>query len=569
MNNYLTNLSLISDVRDFSTITYASNLGYFDGKLTNEAPLKYEIINLAKKGEVFDYYLIFASEEVLNLPRKNAMNLTTIEYFKNCIVEYLDSIKTSYPIIEKTLSEYINTKDYVEKSLRILKISDNQNSKQEWGRIIDFLQETFNPNTQNNYYMDFTGGSRVTSLVTTLLPHLLELYGASVKQIIYADINKEKRIVDLTSYYTIINEYENAHKDDSDFTKISAFKNLGGSVSTETINNVQTLDIIKETEEQNLSNKNKKKNSDNLLTQSKNASNIEKAIINKSIKSVNDVYSRTPFDKLLKQKDADLIKNFRESIVDILIDQKVLIPTKKTNNFKKDVKNFLEASDSYYEKYDKKNNMISGVVYQLQQLFLKLNYTDEDPLIVFKNMFDLTKLKINPTFSVSASKFQTDSFLNYIDKNNIMFEDEDSYSYFDWYKKYHVLMNIYLSFGFPFACTGRSFTYKNVENHYLNEVKKLLNQLTDLKHKDNFSYKEKIKELTIIENIENEIPERINFSLWRTQNVNSDFEKVLIKRIQEVRPYRNAISHNLNRDIKKEKELAAKIKDWIHEYQKI
>ena len=73
----------------------------------------------------------------------------------------------------------------------------------------------------------------------------------------------------------------------------------------------------------------------------------------------------------------------------------------------------------------------------------------------------------------------------------------------------------------------------------------------------------------IIENIENEIPERINFSLWRTQNVNSDFEKVLIKRIQEVRPYRNAISHNLNRDIKKEKELAAKIKDWIHEYQKI
>ena len=585
MNNYLNTLSLISDSKEFKEIEYESDLGLFTGYLSNEAPLKYEITKLAQSNELFDNYILFVTDKVMKDVKKNAGNKTTIQYFTDFIIQYMSDISNQYPEIKNKLDNYGSIEDYVKQSIKIMRISNTPNEKEQWGQIINFLTENFDPDNPTYYYIDYTGGSRAASLIVSLLSHVLELFNAKIQQIIYADILKDKRrISDLTSYYNIINEYEKQSAN-----KIDLLKNLGANISKEAEKDAKDLQIIQDTQNTNFSKdesviKENRKKIQEKQKKNQSSDNLTKAIINDSAKQSSKVNESNAFTKLLNQKDSELIKNFKESIVGILIDHGIFYQpiqnhekkhaskkgNAKNDSFKKRVLEKMMTSDKYYEHFNKEGKMISGVIYQLQQLMIKCQTSTSDPLQLFEELSDITKIpKMNKYFSVSASETHTQAFTDYIEKKDVRIKDEENLNLLDWYEEYHKLQNIYLSHGFPFACSGLNTTYKEVEKYYHNKVDQLLKELSALKKENEEAYKQKITQLSSIDALEETIPEKLNFHFWETRNISSDFEQTLIRRIQKVRPYRNAISHNLKRNPVEEKNIANEIRDWIKEYQQL
>lgn len=575
MNNYLTTLSLINDFRSFTQVEYESDLGKFTGYLSNEAPFKYEITNLAKSGEIFDNFILFVTDEVMDDVKKNAGNRTTIQYFTDFMIQYITEIAEQYPEVKQKLEQYSSIEEYVKKSIHCMRVVNTPSEKEQWGPIINFLTEYFDPDNPTYYYVDYTGGSRVASMAVTLLLHFLEKLTAKVQQIIYADILKNnKQISELTSHYNIINEYENLYL--KDYLKI--LKNLGFDVDPEAEDAAQVLENIQKAQSININRddqarKEFQKRIEQTKKESQFSNNLIKAIINDIAARAAAVNESDAFTKLLNKRDDDLIKGFRENIVEILIDHDVICQTgnsqKKKKNFKKDTKDNILVVDNYYEKYNNNGEMFSGVIYQLQQLFLRCRVSDKDPIQLFNELSDIRNMTIKEYYAVSASAIQTRAFTNFIEQNNIQFEEESQWNRLHWYETYHELQNIYLNNGFPFACTTKNNVLKNVEDYYHSKVNTLLKELSDLKRTDREAYQKRIKELSSIEVLEKEIPEELNFNFWKTRNVPDGFEIELVKRIQTVRPYRNAISHNLKRDPIQEKEIADNIREWIKEYQQL
>ena len=575
MNNYLTTLSLINDNRPLKQMEYESDLGNFTGYLSNEAPFKYEITNLAKSGEIFDNFILFVTDEVMDDVKKNAGNRTTIQYFTDFMIQYITEIAEQYPEVKQKLEQYSSIEEYVKKSIHCMRVVNTPSEKEQWGLIIKFLTEYFDPDNPTYYYVDYTGGSRVASMAVTLLLHFLEKLKAKVQQIIYADILKNnKQISELTSHYNIINEYENLYL--KDYLKI--LKNLGFDVDSKAEDAAEVLENIQKAQSININRddqtkKEYQKRIEEMKKESQFSNNLIKAIINDIAARASAVNESDAFTKLLNKRDDDLIKGFRENIVEILIDHDVICQTgnsqKKKKNFKKDTKDNILVVDNYYEKYNNNGEMFSGVIYQLQQLFLRCRVSDKDPIQLFNELSDIRNMTIKEYYAVSASAIQTRAFTNFIEINNIEFEEESQWNRLDWYETYHELQNIYLNNGFPFACTTKNNVLKNVEDYYHSKVNTLLKELSDLKSADRETYQKRVKELSSIEVLEKEIPEELNFNFWKTRNVPDGFEIELVKRIQTVRPYRNAISHNLKRDPIQEKEIADNIREWIKEYQQL
>ena len=162
-NVILTNLSILSNMAKL--FVYKSDIGEISGKQTNEAPIKYLISYLNKNAKSVGRILTVATKEA----------------------------KESYDNICKVLKEYGEEKNIAIPEPEMIETTENT--------IAETIQEISNKiSTDDEVYIDTTGGFRNSSYLLMGAVRVLEYSDIKVKKAVYSNYQKE-RIEDITDLY--------------------------------------------------------------------------------------------------------------------------------------------------------------------------------------------------------------------------------------------------------------------------------------------------------------------------------------------------------------------------------
>lgn len=162
-NVILTNLSILSNMAKL--FVYKSDIGEISGKQTNEAPIKYLISYLNKNAKSVGRILAVATKEA----------------------------KESYDNICKVLKEYSEEKNIAIPEPEMIETTENT--------IAETIQEISNKiSTDDEVYIDTTGGFRNSSYLIMGAVRVLEYSDIKVKKAVYSNHQKEK-IEDITDLY--------------------------------------------------------------------------------------------------------------------------------------------------------------------------------------------------------------------------------------------------------------------------------------------------------------------------------------------------------------------------------
>ncbi len=595
MNYFIETLTLINKKltkEEFAEriIEYsAPNGNKYYGRLTNEGTSKFLVDSLAKNNALFDRIIVLATKECME-DIISAVGTTSFEYYKKVMAEYVEKLYNDYPKLKNQVNERYSTyKEYIDYIIKPVVIPNNPDKK-DAQNVIGAI-ESFGNDT--NIYLDFTGGSRVASFIAILLIRILQACNANIKNILYANIQKESEIIDLTDNYNMLTTIENiaiAKSNQNTTDILTQLKTVIPSISNKDLNNAEKIRETIQHESTNLkkdSEKDKTEKTRILEQASKNANKIVGSVLSSGVETAKKHMANSPFDKLKKMKSDDLIMNFYEEMFGVLVDMDFIIGADTTNNkddVKKNIKDAILANDKYYSSVSKKGYEVGGVVYRTVKWLESTKKFNNNPI---KNFYYKTSINANNkdferidslNFVVGVNKEMNDSFLDYLGRNNIEITDNSE----NLLHEFSRLQRIYFNYGFPFACSNNGKVYDEISNYYFEAVKKLMYELSELKHNDSKKYNEYLDELiSERERIEDKIPYMIKMTdIWNFNHLKfnelgiseSEFIKVLCKRLGEVRLCRNAIAHKLSNQYSKpeyKKSISAKIIMWIEEYERM
>ena len=598
MNYFIETISLIPKnltPETFKETEYLTPQGrIFKGKHTNEGPSKYLMWSLAKEGKLFDKVIMLVTKECVELPVQAVYGKTTCEYYVDSMKEYVKQLSDEFDLIKKQLdSNYGGSVDeYIRRAFKPVFIPSDPSEK-ESGEIAKAII----PNDEIiedkiDMHLDFTGGSRVASLISLLLVRMLEAAGSKVKRIVYGNIlDKPTRIVDLTeSYDYLLEPIENiarAHLNDSSTDIIAEFKKFGLATDDD-IRDASQIDLKNEEVSRNLKKQSEdkiKSDEEELDKLSSSSAGVAGVVKRKSTEKTKASNKKSPFTKLLGFSDEKLIVDFYEEVFGILYDLNVIICAVSgltADKQKEAIKNAIKANDNYYIKYNKSGKECAGVLQKAKKwLALLRDNPHYEPLKTFKNKTKATAREYDYISSLpyvkGLSGTHTDIFADYLIQSSTEVNCE---SPIDAFKEYTRLQRIYFNCGFPFMCMGtnNSEMYPEIKDYYFEKVEDLMVSLSELRSENRVLYTDRLNEL--IENsaaLEKEIPYMVEMSVWDVNETKFDsdddkkeFITILCKRIEKVRPYRNAISHNAANeysDLSAQKLMAAQIREWLYEYE--
>ena len=566
----------------------------FKGKHTNEGPSKYLMWCLAKEGKLFDKVIMLVTKECVEIPVQAVYGKTTCEYYVDSMKEYIKQLSVEFDSIKNRLDSNYggNVDEYIHKVFKQVLIPSDPSEK-ESGEIAKAII----PNDEIiegkiDMHLDFTGGSRVASLISLLLVRMLEAAGSKVKRIVYGNIlDMPTRIVDLTeSYEYLLEPIENIAKarlSDSSSDIIAEFKKFGLATDDD-IKDASQIDQKKEEASRNLKKKSDDKiklDEDELDKLSSKSSGVAGAIKKQNTEKAKASNVASPFTKLLAFNDEKLIVDFYEEVFGILYDLNVILCTVSevsADKQKEMIKNTIKANDSYYIKYNKKGKEIAGVLQKTKKWIALLRDNPHyEPLKTLRSKSKITAKEYEYVSSMNyvkgLSETHTNAFAEYLIQSNTEVNCELP---FDIFKEYARLQRIYFNCGFPFMCMGTNNNemYPEIKDFYFEKVESLMASLSELHSKNRNLYTKRLNEL--LKNttaLEKEIPYMVEMSVWEAneEKFNSDADKkefitTLCERIEKVRPYRNAISHkaaNEYSDLSAQKSMAAQIREWLYEYE--
>lgn len=597
MNYFIETISLIKhDItsnaffeRNYSTPTGTS----FKGKHTNEVPSKYLMWCLAKEGKLFDKVIMLVTKECVE-DSVQILGKTTYEYYIDSMKEYIKQLSTEFDSVKKLLDSNYNGSidEYIRRTFKKVLVPAEPSGEESAA-----IAKTIFPNDEKieentGIHFDFTGGSRVVNLISLLLIRMLETAGARVKRVVYGNILGDKgRINDLTENYNGLLEHiedlAKARLSDSSSDMITVFKKIGLATDDD-INEASQIDSKKEEVSRNLKKKSEdkiKSDEEELDKLSSNSSGVAGAIKKQNTEKAKASNKASPFSKLLGFNDERLIVDFYEEVFGILYDLNVIFCTvsgESPDKQKEIIKNAIKANDNYYIKYNKKGKEIAGVLQKTKKWlgFLKDNSYYE-PLKTLKSKSKITagdyKYISNMTYVKGLAETHTNAFAEYLIQSNTEVGSELPVEIF---KEYSQLQIIYFNCGFPFMCMGtnNSEMYPEIKDYYLEKVENLMMSLEELRSQNKKLYIKRLNEL--FENpsaLEEEIPYMVEMSVWDVNKAKFDsdddkkeFITILCKRIEKVRPFRNAISHKIANeysDLSAQKTMAAQIREWLLEYE--
>ena len=567
-----------------------SNNNVFTGNLTNEAPSKYVYSVLAKEGNVLDTIIVLLSEECINDKKDFLNNMNTYEYFVSKIKEYLEGeYKDMYPAVyQKIIDDYQNIDNYLDKTIQTAIISSRPQDEEKM-EIVNSLTSFIDKGDERNLYVDFSGGSRINGMVALTIVRIFEKQiGTTIKEVLYADINqKVNTISNINSYYLSLKALED-----------NALDYFKGNLASESL---EVIGIKRSVEMKEVSNEVKDIiNIGDSSYRKEESSELKKQIKQQEKKEIKDALGKNmqkqalrtvktninnPFNKLSKRSDKELIKDFHEVIIDLMIDYGYIVPSgNSSNTFKKQVKNQLKANENYYGGVisDKNKYIYQGVLPSVTE-WIKNNPNVNNYNKLYEDKLNIQKSDyqgFSPNYPKGINNKWSKHFSNYYLEKDIKIDGDE----IDLLLEYNRLMNVYYSYGFPFMC-GDNYNnfYKEISNYYYERVKAFFNYLETYKTIKPDEIKAVIDDIK--ENgedsaeLKNRIPLMTKTSLWKineskynTKQEAEDFISMLMQRIEKTRNYRNAISHNLNNeysDIRKQHDMAEEIREWISEYEKM
>lgn len=582
MNYFICALTYVPKTRDFEhfqPIEY-----HFDGKevyhgrQTNEATTKYLIDRLADSGKLFDKFLILVTDECVSIEVPVLGDITTFEYYSDLMKEYLrERIVKSAALQEEIEKNYNGEISYYLNSA-FCKISVSDEMARD-------ILKNINTDSGNELYLDFTGGSRISCLVSFLLMKVLEARNSEVKEIVYGDIlSNPKRIVDCTYHYDLLKCIENLAKANGSSVKIMSELKRMKLVDKFNASKIRDLDDMESFFDNKLipSEEDKKSTQEKIDEIIDSIEDTAKGFVLEKKRRITEKQSISGYTKLLSKRDRDLIKDFNESIIELLLDSKAICFTGKPDRFlsEKDiVLNLIKANDFYYCNYDK-NDKGRGLVFTLKQWIKDLDSdTNKDPIKHYYQKADVAMYSwFEPPYPRKISLDKTKDFLKYLKNANekIKIKETDP---FECFRVISQLQLVYFNMGFPFMCTGvggDDRIYLEISEHYTTDVKEFMRSLSALKKANCEEYRDKLKQLLKDGAIERAIPywipkQRLSVgSMFTSNEEKEEFVKTLYSRLEKVRPYRNVIAHNLHNeysDPAKQSGIAEEIRTWLTGYR--
>ena len=602
MNCYIETLSLMRTVFPPMNFRMASTgmcpqgaeARSFPGQQTNEPQTKYYIWKLAQSNQVLDRILVLVTKECMEQPIEVVGNLTTYEFYVEAIRCYLEELAKENIFFGKWLSETYagDTSAYLKNTLKPVMVPERMDSA-EWRRIVSMITEK-DAEEKLELYFDFTGGSRVASLISLLLLRIIEEANhAVVKQVIYSDVQNrdDPKLVDCTRNYAILTSLEriavaNTAGEKATRKIVDELVKMGLSDESE-LTGTEAIDRVQQNADCALRKREREAVREDLSAAErsiKDSSGLAKGFKNNAIQKAKTVNSESPFRSLSKRKDLILV--FHEEIMGILLDLQIV-----HSKLRKDrLVELMKANSDYSEdlwrwnrfnpktrKYDIGESALVGVYPQLKKwLKLLAAQPSQSAWDVIEQQTDVrlpeyARIVDNRRFLNSATKKHTADFVKYLKEKEIASAD---YAY----EQLAGMERVYLNLGFPFPCCYRGELYYEISNYYLDRTVALFDELEQIRQKDVNAYQERMAKLQSVPGeLERAVPFMMKMKQWSwsqekfsSPEAAERFAKELFERIEEVRRYRNAIAHKLENkysDPVLQEELAKKIRIWLQEYE--
>ena len=145
------------------------------------------------------------------------------------------------------------------------------------------------------------------------------------------------------------------------------------------------------------------------------------------------------------------------------------------------------------------------------------------------------------------------------------------------------IQRVYYNYGFSFMCTsvggGSLNTYPEIMEYYMQTVHQFIKKLDDNQKNSQEEYLAVLNQYSKNDKLlEEELPYLFNTKSWllneeRFNNEEAkEFLKTLQERIEKVRPYRNAITHNLDNEYSlsdTKNAICSEIRLWLDEYAEL
>lgn len=457
----------------------------YTGIQTNEALTKFLTDYLANEGETLNKIIMLCTREVQNEQLPQIENRTTLEYYKQSITQFVQEQKT---IDLEKLEQLFEVVDYVPES------NENEN------KIIEALEQIIAPEENmgcvKRVFVDFTGGMRNSALTLVFATRILDKAGVEVSKILYSNF-QTKTIEECTRTYRIFAEFEEGIKLQNNI--IDSESEYEGKSEAE----IQAKNKFKEMVDASRMNQSKnvketEKALDTALgdidrtnmshTQKQNLKTLEKGK-EKIIEEIHDPILAIK-NHLKKSEYVEALTDFREKITEVLLNAQIIKVSERcleNGKIKGDfIANEIAAAYGYYiDSKDKKTflNTVKTYVRLLNE------NPDKSPKEIKEQYFGESYFDLETYLSEapkggfthnSFSKWKSDNVTipcveNYYNKTKNMKEALKRYVQFD---------NLYMGYGFPFACTyGRKFYFDGYDKKYRNNFENGVNCLQEFYEK--------------------------------------------------------------------------------------
>ncbi len=595
-NYYFAAMSIINGSRlnvgdDLPQIEVISESGEkYSGFQTNEVPTYFYMEKLAKKGHLFDHMEFFVTRECMEKRFKiEKQEKTTCEYLRDRFVQEINRLREKYGSIDEIICKKYEgeTENYLDRVLNYRLIENTSDN----GDLYNKLSEALNINLADAcVYMDMTGGSRLSQIVSLLLMRIMENLGAKVEMIIYVDITQGAKIIDATDNYRICRLIE-LKDNEVNFAKEAEKIGIAKNIDLEEIQLVASLkadvsNSIKSVGEQNIKKLDviDNKTSGNSLIERKKEHSV------RQIKETVNI--KNPFTRLNKLDDEKLIVSFYEEGVYAFYEVGLIRDRENGRSFRKnlnnsqlqkqqrEVKELIQQMLFYYN-MDNRGNKVKGqpyfhsVIGECQRIIHLLSeHTEISPLPLWESRCDVGD----------------DFYKNYRNRYGMFYGTELNEKLLEEYQHCHGQINtcdnsflkmwghyqiVYANYGFPFQFVCKNVFYAEIRKYYIDKVSELMKEIDGQKKRlENEDYIEKLKEManTLTERIPLRVDcnkLRIDESILNEQGLEKNgFMKILAERMERVRPYRNDIAHKLQiYSTEQKKELSSEIRQWVKEYE--
>ena len=634
--------------------------GYFSG----EPGIRCAIRQLAEEGELFDRYVIFCSEktmkkedisELLSNTDRDILsgllgesfrytddsdkssehniekievpitfsNISAYEYIEAviryevksavngtngmAILSWLEEKGYTGQTEDEIINSYVNAACHINGDVPI-DINDNPNIEELKRNIegsVNYLARWDGESVDTeptDIYLDITGGTRITSLVSLLISQWYkQKKQANVKKVLYSSIMDDKvaAVIDWTENFELFDIADSKTK----LKNVSILSNYVGNAFSKDEWNLLNKYI---NESCNTQSDDEIENRVTVLEAFRNRiyddHSIESIETLIRIDDAIDNYSSTQIQNLKKldiDNPGEYIEKFYGHIYNTLEKKDVLkvkvnesvsgIVDEKYN--KLTMKEALSTNELYYARYNKKNQLNGGVIFFVSKMVRFLN-VNKDPKAYWNQIRNIDNKYYErwnePSYTLrGANSVLNKYFLDGLNSPNHKIRKSKQFNVENNILEYEGYRNLYFNYGFPFACIGdKNHIFEDVRDYYIKEVGMFIDEIREFYDSNKEAYENELDYYCDPKDGEARLMKKIkiykgpecviaNIDKFESEDEAKEFITSFNKLMEKVRNVRNAHAHPEQPSLDKYRtdeviqKIAEEIKIWIEDHRNL